>query len=342
MASDKAAKIAASTLALMFVLFGSATMSTPAAAVSSVNTQQFIPRPQIGFYLCSATSPCPMGVADYGVNGISSYSYQASEFVSWANFTKLKISGSKQMTVQQNTVAYGVYEKGKGKPISGEYWIQDVPLITQTGTSYNIALENNIWNFSSSSAQMGGVIYGNQLGDCSQTGGQPTYYYCVGAQSFTTTLPFSIKMIVTTTVLTSGVHSGSSAVTFTIKVFHGSKLVGGAEFDEVAFNGAAKNGAHPWYQVGGTNPFRLYNDAETVLCGPGGGSSAAISKIKSTMSELYIPLGSSTLTPIPHAWSAGTDTAETVSGVNLGAGTTTSGINEGVAKSGTDNNVQLW
>ena len=330
------------SIGLLIVLCGMIPVSLPNVAAASAPTAQLGPRPLIGTYTCSATSPCPMGIADYGVNKKTDYSYKASEFLSWANFTKLTIGGSKEITVQQNTVAYGVYEVGKGRAISGVYWIQDVPVITQAGTSYTIQLENNIWNFSSTTAEMSGTIFGNQQGDCSQTGGQPTFYYCVGAQTITTTLPFSIEMIVTTSVLTSGTHSGASDVTFAIYVYHGSTLAGGAEYDSVAFNGKVKGGASPWFQVGGSNPYGLNDDAETVMCGPGGGSSTPISKVSATMSEFYFPTGSSTRTPIPHAWSAGSDTAETVSGVKMSAFTTTSGIHTGVAKSGTDVNKQLF
>jgi hypothetical protein len=315
-------------------------MALPVVAVSgSINPQQFIPNPNIGFYTCSATKSCPMGVADYGVNGKNTYSYHATEFKSWANFTKLKINGDHEMTIQQNTVDYGVYEMGsKGRPDSGEYWIQDVPYITQSGGSYGIQLVDNIWNFSSTTAQMGGTIFPNLLGDCSQHGGQPQYYYCLGKQTITTTLPFQLEMVVTTGVLTSGAHSGSSYVTFDIEVYHSGTHVGGAAFDEVAFNGMAKGGASPWYQVGGKNPLKLFNDAETVLCGPGGGSSQSIAKVHAQLSEAYIAVGSAILTLVPHAWSAGTDTAETVSGVHVSS----SVAGDGVASSGADNNNQIW
>jgi hypothetical protein len=41
---------------------------------------------------------------------------------------------------------------------------------------------------------------------------------------------------------------------------------------------------------------------------------------------------------VPHVWSAGSDTSETVSGVQMKRTVTGTGI----AFSGTDNNVQLW
>jgi hypothetical protein len=312
------------------------------AVTASVSVQQFIPNPNIGFYNCSASTPCPMGPTDYGINGKNTYTYTASAFESWANFTKLNIGNcneskcNHQMTIQQNTVGYNVFEQGKKGGDNGEYWIQDVPYITQSGGSYKIQLLDNIWNFSSSTSQLGGTLFGNLLGDCKQGGGQPTFYYCLGKGSITTTLPFELEMLVTTSVLTSGIHSGSSYVTFEIQVFHSGALVGGATFDEVAFNGKATT--NPAFKVGGMNPLGLYNDAEVVLCGPGGGSSVNVVQVKAKMYTFYLPVGSTTWTLIPHAWSAGTDTAETVSGVHLAAG---SGM-VGVAASGVPNNNQLW
>lgn len=317
------------------------------AAAAPVTVRQFIPNPHpdIGFYSCSSSSPCPMGPTDYGVNGKTDYSYNASAFLSWANFTKLSIGNCNeqgcngQMTIQQNTVAYGIWEEhSNGKTGDyGEYWIQDVPYITQVSkNSYEINLLDNIWNFSSSNAEMGGTIYGNLKNDCAQSGGQPEFYYCLGDQEYTVTLPFELQMWVNASILTSGTHKGESAVTFTIAVYEKHKLVASIPFDEVAWAGTAK--LSPAYQVGGMNPLGLYNDAEDVLCGPGGGSSVVLNKVTAQMTSYYLPPGSTSWKVIPHAWSAGTDTAETVSGAALSKG---SG-DYADAKSGADNNVQLW
>ena len=335
-------------------------MALPVNATTSALTKQFVPNPNIGFYTCSSTKACPMGVADYGVNGKSDYSYKASTFVSWANFTTLSIgtspngcigSQSQCMTIQQNLVAYNVFEKetkaapapanvspDKGK-IAGEYWPQDVPFVGQSGSNFFINELDNIWNFSSSSAEMNGKIYPNLLGQCSQHGGQPQFYYCLGKATIETTLPFELKIELTTGILSSGTYAGHSYVEFGIWVYHSNTLVGGGWFDQVAFS-APKVKSAPYFYVSGThkNPLGLYNDAETVLCGPGGGSSIRITSVSGSLTEAYIPLSGGSLTSIAHAWSAGTDTAETVS--NVAMSSSTAGI--GTAASGADNNVQLW
>ena len=135
--------------------------------------------------------------------------YHAATFDSWVNFTKLAIGTSpigclgaqtKCISIQQNLVDYRVSENGK----AGEYWIQDVPFVAQSGSNFVVNQLDNIWNFSSGSAQLGGLLHPNLLGRCAQTGGQPRYYYCQGKLTIKTTLPFEILMTTTTGVLTSG------------------------------------------------------------------------------------------------------------------------------------------
>ncbi len=299
-------------------------------------------------FTCSSTSPCPMGLADFGTNGKSTYSYKAVTFESWANFTALTIGTSpikcinsmatQCMSIQQNQVDYKVYEQGSASPIAGEYWVQDVPEVSQIGSTYYVNQLDNIWNFSAYPSEMGGTIYPNLLSKCSSSGGQPTYYYCDGSLQLTVSLPFEILITTTTGVLSSGAHSGSSYAEFGIWVYQSGKLIGGDDFDQVAFQGKAA--VHPYFYVNGKgkNPYGLYNDAETVVAGPGDGKSVAITSIAATFSETYKSPTASTFVKLPHVWSAGYDTAETVSGVSMSS--TTKGT--GIASTGADNKKQLW
>lgn len=287
----------------------------------------------------------PMGVSDYGVNGASGYYYEATKFVSWANFTTLSIGESSsgvegEMTVQQNLVDHNVYENG----VAGVYWTQDVPYILSPpngGRYYTILMLDNIWNMSAPSAKLTGALNFGLTSDCEAGSGVQSsgYYYCFGNQEFLTTLPFELKMTTTTFTMANGAYAGSSAVKFQIAVYHKNRLVGAITFDEVAFIGSDSGNA-PYYLVDGFefNPFGTYNDAETVLCGPGGGSTVPLNSIAATISEAYSNATVS-LTLVPHALSYGYDTAETVSGVVMSK---TSGSDTGTAASGTDNQVQLW
>jgi len=289
----------------------------------------------------STTAAYPMGLADYGKNGASQYGYNTSEIVSWANFTaltigKANIGVSHQMTIQQNAVAYSVRTGAH----YGQYWVQDVPYITQSKTKYTVQMLDNIWNFSSSTASMSGsAVTGNLEGNCAQGGtvaksGSIYFYYCVGNLVTKTSLPFEVKMTTVVGVLSSGPYSGDSDVEFIIGVYHSGTLVGSQVFDEVAFHsGGASN---PKLVVGGTNPFGLPNDIETVICGPGGGSSVAITAIGAKLSESY--LSGASLVHVPHAYSYGYDTAETAKGVRMSS--SVAGL--GTAAAGTDNKIQLW
>lgn len=326
--------------AILVPLPSTSALTQPSSFAMSNFTPSSNPAPNIGSYTCSKTNSCPMGIADYGVNHKTDYTYYASVFESWANFTKLSIASPSAISIQQNLVSFNTTS---GKTV-GEYWPQNVPFVTQDGSTYTINEVDNIWNFSYSSicenypTNNDGCMVnmaGNLLGQCSSFGGAPEYYYCESSQQFSTTLPFEIFMNTTIFVMPSGSYAGHAAVEFGIWVYHKGKLVNGEWYDLVAWSG--KTSLTPVIKVGGMNPLGLYNDAETVLCGPGGGSRATITAIKATLSEAYMAPGSSTLITIPHAWSAGTDTAETVLGVHMTASSET-----GIASSGADNNKQLW
>jgi Thermopsin len=292
----------------------------------------------IGSYSCSASSPCPMGIADYGSANGKAYTYTTTEFVSWANFTSLKIgsSGKGSMTIQQNLVDYEVAVQHN----LGEYWIQNVPIVAQSGSSYKISIENNIWNFSAVFKTFVGTLKstdlkGNLLGKCSQSGvyGTNEYYACEAKTTATVKAPFEIKMMTSTSKITSGAENGDSSATFSAFIYQAGKLIAGGSYDQVAFTSGVSSS--PSFHVGGKDPGGFYNDAETVLGGPGGGASVSLPTISATFSEFYLTKGA--LTTIPHAWSAGSDTAETASGVHM-----TASSKEGVASEGADNNVQLW
>jgi hypothetical protein len=344
--------ISASLFILSFSAFSVQSFALPAN--SSLALFASVPRipggasSQMPSFTCSSSKPCPMGLADFGTNGKATYSYKAVTFESWANFTALTIGTSpieclnsaatQCMSIQQNQVDYKMYEQGSASPIAGEYWVQDVPEVSQIGSTYYVNQLDNIWNFSAYPSGMGGTIYPNLLSKCSSSGGQPTYYYCQGNLKLTVSLPFEIQITTTTGVLSSGIHSGSSYVEFGIWAYQSGKLVGGGDYDEVAFKGTAV--AHPYFYVNGkgTNPYGLYNDAETVLAGPGSSSTIKITSIKATISDSYKSSTASTFVELPHAWSAGYDTAETASGVAMSS--TTKGT--GIASTGVDNKKQLW
>ncbi|MHB8568200.1 MAG: thermopsin family protease [Nitrososphaerales archaeon] len=278
---------------------------------------------------CSSSQACPVGVADYGISGDSTYTYTASTFVSWVNFTNLDIGARHQMTIQQNLVAYNVTEKAN----MGEYWIQNVPLITQLDNGkFRIKMLDNIWNFTATGAKMKGVIHGNLDNQCTnKRDGHPSFYFCRASMETTVSLPFEIEITASSISI-----SGKPGFSFEIAIYQGGALVTDREFDRVSFTG--NSGISPVFFVGGMNPFGLYNDAETVLCGPGGGSSVTVLGVTASISEKYSAVLNGPMINVQHAYSAGADTAERVLGVSMAS--TVAGTGE--ASSGNDNFIQLW
>lgn len=326
----------------LFVLFTLVGTSVPFAVKSSASSVDPL-RPNSSSATCpSGVSPnCPMGVVDYGETpkGVD-YKYTAISFESEVTFTKLNIGNATtnppekgELTLQQNNVAVHVDQNGN----PGVYWTQDVALVTQEkGGNYSIQGIDNIWNFSASGAMMSGV-HGNLEGDCASSGiGTPGQYFCEQNEAFITTLPFSIYLEMIIGTAPGGTYSGSATVIFCIAVDHGSSGLSEC-FDQVAFNGVAK--ATPLFEVSGKSraPNGSYYDAETVLCGPGGGANVVIKSIAATIVDTYQANASAMFKSVPHAYSEGSDTAETVSGVLMGHSGKT-----GKAKSGSDNGVFLW
>jgi hypothetical protein len=287
-----------------------------------------------------------MGVVDAGLTPTNGkYSYTAETFRSTVSVTKLNIGASSlkgvkgQMTIQLNAISYDMYSSGS----PNTFWTQDVVSVKQeAGGKYAIQGVDNIWNFNAGGGSVPSSIAGNLNNDCASgmfgigsPGGQ---WFCFSKQVFVTTLPFTITLEMGVGVLTSGPHAGSSGVIFAFGVKHGSTVLGSVSFDEVAFAGPA--GATPFYLVQDSNApigAPIVNDAETVFCGPGGGSSVAILAIAAHITEDYQAKFGGKFVSVPHAFSEGRDTAETASGVAMTALGKT-----GDATHGTDSFVSLW
>ena len=282
-----------------------------------------------------------MGVVDAGLTPTNvKYSYTAETFRSTITVTKLNIGASTlkgvkgQMTIQLNAISYDMYSGGS----PNTFWTQDVvSVIQEAGGKYAIQGVDNIWNFNAGGGSVPSSIAGNLLNDC-KTSGHPTQWFCFSKQIFVTTLPFTITLEMGVGVLQSGPHAGSSGVDFAFGVKHGSTVLGSVTYDQVAFAGPA--GATPFYLVQDSlAPIGapIVNDAETVFCGPGGGSSVAITAIAAHITEDYAATFGGKFVSVPHAFSEGRDTAETVSGVAMTALGKT-----GDASHGTDSFVSLW
>jgi hypothetical protein len=276
---------------------------------------------------CISLTKCSEGLTDYGVlKSGGKYSYTAVEVESSTTFTKLNLGsgsgGGTAIGLQLNAVAWNVLEHKS----YGEYWIQDVADITQSGSKFKISFSDNIWNYTTNPlSRMNGLVFG-----CGGSSSNQKYYGC-GGPSFTTTLPFMIFLQERESL--GSKSSQSSCISFVYQLFHGSTEISASVWDKVCFSSSFKAAKAPYYRVGGFNGY-TYNALQNVL---GGSCCSYVGSVKSISASMTLEYSSGGLfTTVPHAWSEG-DTGETITGVKM----TASGMT-GKASSGTDNQVQLW
>lgn len=275
-------------------------------------------------------APAPMGLGDYGYTNttgtavgsvLNTSSVQGDLTLNSLSPFYLMDDGPYSVSVQLNTVAVNVTIQNSS---IGQFWIQNVPFYSSR--TQQLFMIDNVWNFSS---------YGAGLPPTTLTGTSPidphgsqNQYYYTYVPIGTVPMPFTIQLynnVTTATPSTAGnpYKSYSTEVTFGFNVV-GTKYHG--TYDTVFFNStmtktptvAAKN------QINGkqcsdynnnnlTSPFCLLLDAELMIGGPGGGSTAVINEINATMS-----ISTWSGTAWVHAQSAydyGTDTGETSVGV---------------------------
>ncbi|MCI4366144.1 MAG: thermopsin family protease [Thermoplasmata archaeon] len=273
-------------------------------------------RDSVNPYAFYASEPAPMGITDFGVNATGGgYTYQSSAFYGLTTIHKLATfspgAGSNALSIQLNIVL--TFTVGG---TSYAYWVQDVAFVDTTQpSSPSVAFENNIWNFSSASASLdSGSVTGN--GSLQQVGAS-LFAYITGAASglpgngVTLTLPTEIGLLASVIVVNT-----QPEVVFQYRDGHG--LV---TYDNALFP-FAKKATNINYTVDGTNynNFGLYNDAELILGGPGGGSSTGASSAQLSMSlEFY---NGRNFQSVPNAYNFGSDTAESISNLSTSLGWT--------------------
>lgn len=294
-------------------------------------------------------SPHPMGLADFGLAG----TYYASEFQSTASFTSLTVGlGSLDkfnnlMTVQQNIVDW--IPQGENEATI-PYWVQNIAVINQLGDQFSISAADQIENWFGDNSLIQitkSNIKANLMTGCSDIK-YGDYYLCqVESVATEVTLPFVITLTTATGTINANQcgecskYENDPMIQFSIEVSWDSGSTSIATtFDLVAFLGISNQANPPSFRVGGdANYLDAPSDAETVLGGGGFGSTnVQIQAISGSISMQYVPVGSTTLESIQHAYTVGVDTAETVSGVEMEP--VASGV--GVPIEGIENVLQLW
>lgn len=279
------------------------------------------PREQSGSFVPSYTSaPAPMGIASYGTENNSGsivpYTYNTSGFEGVINLTSaaefyMESDSPHSFSMQLNAVLNNVTLFGQH---NFQFWTQNVvDYSTRTG---ELTFVDNIWNFSSPSA----VINGNEFHSHNGTVVPGVFYYDIGPV-VNITFPFTLKLYLSTAVV-----GGYDTVYFNYSIAgkspSGSAVNRSGTYDTVQFNSKATTGsavtppAH--YEVSGnrlTDTGFIPMDAEFIIGGPGGGSTADFYNISGNM-HLLMEGSQGTFFPVGSAFNAGSETGETSSGIS--------------------------
>jgi hypothetical protein len=294
---------------------------------------------------CSS-SPCPMGVVEYGVTPThAKYSYNAKVVEGRVDIADLSL-GSKVngcldpytgycFDIQLNWIANQLVD---GRNVPGVYWAQDVAQIGYENLpcpspcvqgAFSVTFLDNVWNFSYPSilldqhcgtSQEQGCMQrgfsGNGEGKCASSGTpSDDYYYCETATYYTSqSRDFTIWL--KTDVEACAAGGKSSCFHFYGAVLANNQILYQSTYDYVQFtNTAASN---PQFHIQAVAaPYPVLYDGELVATGPCCSENQIVDMI-ATWQEFY----SASLSPthfvsVHHAWSSGLDTGETATYVQM-------------------------
>ncbi len=273
-------------------------------------------------------APEPAGLADYGVVNssgtpkaitIDTTSYRASLSLNSVLPYYLTTGVPEGFTSQLNVVLQNVTLFGN----SGyNFWTQNV--LFYDAYSHQLFIENNIWNFSAYPApQPVSTFLTNVTGYTNGTDNPSIGYYAAGTPTYDgITTPFSVMFYINATTYHATWGTDYTEVDFTFDLTY----AGGAHtlnwmYDRVLFNNTGSTGPIPQahFHVDGTNltptGFIPY-DAEIMLGGPGGGSTATFYGLNATMTLQHWNATQGAYVNEPSAWSSGSETGETAVGVS--------------------------
>ena len=262
-------------------------------------------------------SPAPMGIGFYGLYNNSgtteAKNYTFPDLAAHVNLTQLQTmylaDGAPQdVSFQLNAVLSNVNLFGNS---SYALWTQNV--IFYSARTHQISFDLNIWNFSSPAVTWShNSIY-------SSTGNVSTYpgaYIVLGP-----TYQLSNSNLNITLYLNTSLVGGRQALDFNYSLtgVQGTSGVVSGTYDQAVFN-SSTNAKPLHYLVSGTNltptGFIPY-DAEIMVGGPGGGSTANILNITGSMNLIYMNTTTSKFQNVPNAYDIGSETGETSVGVDV-------------------------
>ncbi len=271
-------------------------------------------------------APEPAGLADYGVMNstgtptpftIDTTSYRATVGLASVAPYYLANGVPEGFTSQLNVVLANVTVHGHS---DYTFWTQNV--FFYDAYSSQLFIENNIWNFSSAPPSPQPVNTFFYLPGYTNGSDNPSIgYYAAGTPTFNgISTPFSIVFYINATTL---LYQGSAytEVNFAFDLLNGAGgQVMSDQYDRALFNNTGGSATIPQahFHVDGTTltptGFIPY-DAEVMLGGPGGGSTATFNAINATMTLQHWNATARQYVNEPSAWSSGSETGETAVGV---------------------------
>ena len=273
------------------------------------------------------SGPAPLGVAEYGLVN------QSGTIVPW-NLTTDELvgifEGQNQYCTFLATCSPSVLSMDSGVPdaygLQLNAVVENVTLFNQPGYSFwtqnvveystyteELYIITNVWNFSSPTA----VVHGNEFVDHGANGTivPGEFYYSVSGPYI---VPSNYSIFVG---LVSGVNGTNDEVGFEFELeAPGGGPVASGINDFVVFNSSGASGpgvaVGPQFVADGGHyaPNGLPADWEFVMGGPGGGSNVDLLSMYATIDLFYYNETLDTISPVPSAYTVGSETGETAYG----------------------------
>ncbi len=277
-------------------------------------------------------TPAPVGIAAYGVMNttgtaspvvINTPSVEGQLGVNNLSAFYLDDDSTDYVGDQLNTVLYNVTLLGNS---SYQFWTQNV--IEYSARSNLLQFLDNIWNFSSPAVFLSDNAFQSYSPNGTQVGN--TFYYGLGP-ALNITMPFTLDLYNNASITDVTVMNATNVsvtlpydeIWYNYSVWKSGHFVAGGAYDWAIFNSQNVSAPTvsipaPEFQVNGADPTGtqfIPDDAELVLCGPGGGSSTSIFALNATENLWFWNTSAGAYQNFPSAFNFGSETGETAQGI---------------------------
>jgi thermopsin len=277
-------------------------------------------------------TPAPVGIATYGVVNttgtaqpvvLNTPSIEGQLGVNDASVFYLDDDSTDYFGTQLNTVLYNVTLLGNS---SYQFWTQNV--IEYSARSNLLQFLDNIWNFSSPAVALSNNFLLSHSPNGTQVG--TTFYYGLGP-ALNITMPFTLDLYNNASITDVTVQNATNvSVTlpydelwYNYSVWKSGAWVAGGSYDWAIFNSQNVSNSTPTipapqFQVNGadlTGTGFIPDDAELVLCGPGGGSTTSFDTLNATEDLWWWNSSAGAYQDVPSAYNFGSETGETAQGI---------------------------